>query len=309
MTVNEAFQRIRDIRERALADASARTAQLDAEYPDIAAVDSELSRTGEKIAGAVFSPDCESLIASIRSENESLQQRRRELLGKHGIPLDFDEPRFSCPICGDTGYDGKKYCVCVRRMCSRDCYERSGLGQSLLVQTFENFSLKYYGGADREKMETVLDVCRDFADTFGGGDNLLLIGGTGLGKTHLSSAIAQRVIDSGYSVVYDSAQNVFDCYERVRFAHEAGDTERYLTCDLLIIDDLGSEFTTQYTSAVLYRIVNERLIKGKSTVLSTNLDNKELKKRYGDRIYSRLLGNYGTCVFAGSDIRLLKLGE
>ena len=153
MTVNEAFQRIRDIRERALADASARTAQLDAEYPDIAAVDSELSRTGEKIAGAVFSPDCESLIASIRSENESLQQRRRELLGKHGIPLDFDEPRFSCPICGDTGYDGKKYCVCVRRMCSRDCYERSGLGQSLLVQTFENFSLKYYGGADREKME------------------------------------------------------------------------------------------------------------------------------------------------------------
>ncbi len=310
MTATEAMLKKSALREKALADAYKKTELLDANYPDIAEIDKELSSVSRLIAAAVANKNCGEEIEKIKNRNLELQETRRKKLASYGLDENYDTPVFSCPVCSDTGYDGKTFCSCVIKMCARDAYLSSGLGKASLGNTFENFSLKYYGGKDRENMSDVLDTCLHFADNFNGdGANLLFTGGTGLGKTHLSSAIAQRVIDRGYTVVYESAQNVFDVFENIRFGRGEGDTNRFMECDLLIIDDLGSEFSTNYTSSVLYQIINTRLMNGKSVVLSTNLGGKELSKRYGERIYSRLLGSFDTCVFSGNDIRLIKLGE
>ena len=309
MTASEAMQKKSALREKALNEAYAKTLALDEKYPDIAEIDKELSLVSSRIVSAMRSENCEDEINRIRERNLALQEARRQKLLSYGVPEDYDTPVFSCPVCSDTGYDGKTFCSCIIKMCAVDAYLSSGLGKALLDQTFENFSLKYYGGKSREEMSGVLDTCLDFAQSFGTGANLLLTGGTGLGKTHLSSAIAQKVIDKGYTVVYESAQTVFDAFESVRFGRGNDNTDKYITCDLLIIDDLGTEFSTQYTASVLYQLVNQRLINGKSLILSTNLGGKELLKRYGDRIYSRLLGSFDTCVFSGNDVRLIKLGE
>lgn len=309
MTASEAMQKKSALREKALNEAYAKTLALDEKYPDIAEIDKELSLVSSRIVSAMRSENCEDEINRIKERNLALQEARRKKLLSYGIPEDYDTPVFSCPVCSDTGYDGKTFCSCIIKMCAVDAYLSSGLGKALLDQTFENFSLKYYGGKSREEMSGVLDTCLDFAQSFGTGANLLLTGGTGLGKTHLSSAIAQKVIDKGYTVVYESAQTVFDAFESVRFGRGNDNTDKYITCDLLIIDDLGTEFSTQYTASVLYQLVNQRLINGKSLILSTNLGGKELLKRYGDRIYSRLLGSFDTCVFSGNDVRLIKLGE
>lgn len=309
MTVNEAMLQKNAQREKALSDAARKTEELDEKYPDIAEIDKELSSVSAQIISALSSENCSERIEKIKERNLSLQELRKEKLISYGISPQYDTPAFSCPVCSDTGYDGKTFCSCVIKACARDAYLSSGLGKALLDQTFESFSLKYYGGKAREDMSDVLDICLDYASSFGNGANLLFTGGTGLGKTHLSSAIAQRVIDKGYTVVYESAQNVFDDFETVRFGRGTADTSKYLNCDLLIMDDLGSEFSTQYTASVLYQIINQRLMNGRSVILSTNLGAKELSKRYGERIYSRLLGSFDTCVFAGSDIRLIKLGE
>lgn len=309
MTASEAMQKKSALREKALNEAYAKTLALDEKYPDIAEIDKELSLVSSRIIGAMRSENCGDEINRIKERNLALQEARRKKLLSYGVPEDYDTPVFSCPVCSDTGYDGKTFCSCIIKMCAVDAYLSSGLGKALLDQTFENFSLKYYGGKSREEMSGVLDTCLDFAQSFGTGANLLLTGGTGLGKTHLSSAIAQKVIDKGYTVVYESAQTVFDAFESVRFGRGNDNTDKYITCDLLIIDDLGTEFSTQYTASVLYQLVNQRLINGKSLILSTNLGGKELLKRYGDRIYSRLLGSFDTCVFSGNDVRLIKLGE
>ncbi len=309
MTASEAMQKKSALREKALNEAYQKTLALDEKYPDIAEIDKELSAVSSRIIGAMRSENCESEIESIKEQNLRLQEARRQKLLSYGIPEDYDTPVFSCPVCSDTGYDGKTFCSCVIKMCAVDAYLSSGLGKALLDQTFESFSLKYYGGKSRDDMSDVLETCLDYANNFGTGANLLLTGGTGLGKTHLSSAIAQKVIDKGYTVIYESAQTVFDAFESVRFGRGNDDTSKYLTCDLLIIDDLGTEFSTQYTAAVLYQLLNQRLVNGKSVVLSTNLGGKELLKRYGERIYSRLLGSFDTCVFSGNDVRLIKLGE
>ncbi len=309
MTASEAMQKKSALREKALNEAYQKTLALDEKYPDIAEIDKELSAVSSRIIGAMRSKNCEEEINRIKERNLALQEERRQKLISHGVPEDYDTPVFECPVCEDTGYDGKTFCSCVIKMCAVDAYLSSGLGKALLDQTFESFSLKYYGGKSRDDMSDVLDTCLDYANNFGTGANLLLTGGTGLGKTHLSSAIAQKVIDKGYTVIYESAQTVFDAFESVRFGRGNDDTSKYLTCDLLIIDDLGTEFSTQYTAAVLYQLLNQRLVNGKSVVLSTNLGGKELLKRYGERIYSRLLGSFDTCVFSGNDVRLIKLGE
>lgn len=310
MTTAQALTNLAVNREKALAQAREKTAYLQKTYPEIAEIDSELASVSSLIVAAIGKSDCLQRIEEIKERNLFLQKKRGEILASYGLSPEYDTPVFSCSVCNDTGYDGKTFCRCVIKNCAKDAYLSSGLGKGLLDRNFESFSLKYYGGEARGNMEYVLDTCRHYADSFNGeGTNLLFTGGTGLGKTHLSSAIAQTVIDRGFTVVYESAQNIFDVFEAVRFGKGEGDTSKYLSCDLLVIDDLGSEFSTQYTSAVLYQILNHRIVNGKAMILSTNLGSKEMLKRYGERIYSRILGSFDTCVFTGEDVRLLKLGE
>ncbi len=194
--------------------------------------------------------------------------------------------------------------------------KNSGLYSLISTQTFDTFSLDYYKGKDRIFIEKNLHILENFADEFSIDkfDNFIFMGATGLGKTHLSSAVAQKVIENGYYVIYESALTLFSDYEEKKFGrNSANDSDyefdKYIECDLLLIDDLGCEMTNAFIISCLYNVINMRLIQHKSTIISTNLQKDELRKRYSDRIISRIFGVYKPLVFCGSDIREQKIRQ
>ena len=314
----------RQRRDAALNEANARRAELHARFPEVAKIDSELAQTGPKIYNAAMTPGAETKIptddeikarmAEIRRETEELRARRAAILEQNGLPADYSEPKYRCSMCSDSGYIKTELCPCYKKAIARAMYEASGLGRANADKTFESFDLRYYTGIDREgrkvreHMEKIYELCKRYAKNFDGTESMLMVGATGLGKTHLSSAIARKVIDKGYNVVYDSAQTVFDTFEAKKYGKDQdADTDRYMDCSLLIIDDLGAEHITPYTVSVLYNLVNTRLSNRKSILISTNLTPTELKTKYESRILSRLLGECKVLQFLGNDIRLLKL--
>ena len=180
----------------------------------------------------------------------------------------------------------------------------------LAAMTFDTFDLKYYKGDDLDIMRTVLAACKKYADTFDGdSSSLLLMGGTGLGKTHISSAIAQKVIERGYDAFYETAPQMFANFEAVRYGRADRAVIEPYNSVLLLIDDLGAESCGNQTSATFFELINRRLLAGKPTVISTNLLPAEIKKRYDERIYSRLMGEYNIMQFKGKDIRMQKIME
>jgi DNA replication protein DnaC len=262
------------------------------------------------MAAALRGGNVDDAVAAMREENESLRRMRGELLVQAGYPADYTDIRYRCEACGDTGFIGTKMCACMRRELVLAGYESSGIGRLMQTQSFDTFSLDYYPAQDRGGMETNYRTLREFAAHFDSrrGENYLLIGTTGLGKTHLSTSVARLVIDSGFDVVYDTAQGVFSAFEAAQFGRDedAGE-EKYLRCELLILDDLGTELTNNFTVACLYNIINTRLNNHLSTIINTNLTHSELRTRYADRITSRLFGEFRPLLFTGSDIRREKL--
>jgi len=209
---------------------------------------------------------------------------------------------------------GIDMCKCPKRELVLAALDSSGLSSLIKDQNFKTFSLDYYKDSDRANMTKVVNTLMAFSDQFSpkNGQSWLFIGPTGLGKTHLSTAVAVELIKKGYDVVYESTQQIMTDYETVRFSsgyssdREMPDLTRYTEADLLIMDDLGTEMTTQYTISCLYNIINTRINRNLSTIISTNLTQKDLRERYSDRITSRLFGEYHPIVFTGSDIRYQK---
>ena len=292
--------------------ADRRSAEVWARDKRIAEIDKELSATGLKLLSAALLDDGKREEAYKRLEADifALREERKKRLVALGLPEDYTDVKYECEKCSDTGYVGIKMCECMKRALTKQSYKTSGLGKYLEDQTFDNFDLSLYPfGEPRELMTNNLEKAKDFASSFDGSSgSLLFMGTTGLGKTHLSSAIAKEVIEKGYSVAYDSAQNVISAFERDRFARE-GDTlksQKYEDADLLIIDDLGTEIHGRSSVSYLYTLINTRLVSSKSTILSTNLTPNELKAQYEERIVSRLFGEYDVFKFIGEDIRLKK---
>lgn len=320
----ENYRRIRAEYEtkyaRAEADADARRAELHAAIPGLAALDAEMSHTGLEIMQAILAggETTERRVAEIRKRNEELQAKRAELLKKNGYPEDYSDVRYECDKCSDSGFVDGKMCSCMRRELILAGCESSGIGKLMNEQNFENFSLDFYRGSQTEysEMEQNLNTVFGFAETFDpeSSENLLITGGTGLGKTHISSAIARAVIERGFDVYYTGVQGLISDYERERFGNSSmvggGEAiDRYFECDLLIIDDLGTEVTNQFSVSCLFNVINTRLNLSKPTIINTNLDGKELRARYTDRITSRLLGEYRLLRFVGRDVRSQKLGK
>lgn len=262
-------------------------------------------------------------LEALRKENLALQEEEEALLLKAGYPANaLDEVPF-CPLCNDRGWKGSVMCSCLKRFCQEEQIKSLSSLLSLGEQSFENFRLDYYDRqvwsdfrrSPRENMEFILTTCRNYADFFGTYPhrNLFLNGSPGLGKTFLSACIARLVSEHGFSVVYDTAATVFSRFETRKFAKNSEevrqaelDAQRYLTCDLLILDDLGSEFTTPFVQSALYEIINTRLMEGRRTVISSNLNLEGIRNRYSPQVASRLEGEYLLMAFFGQDIRLLK---
>lgn len=258
-------------------------------------------------------------IALYKQESFLLRGELKQELALMGLPPDWLEEDYYCDKCRDSGYVDGKMCSCLKALVAKEQTKELSSMLDLGGETFLNFRLSFYddrpdprtGLSPRQMMEVVLGVCRRFAKDFGQSPaNLFMSGDTGLGKTFLSTCIAHDVAEAGWSVVYATAANCFARFEDEKFSRNdseaSQDVERTLNCDLLIIDDLGTEMTTAFTVSALYRIVNTRLMRRKSTIISTNLRLEELAGRYSAAIYSRIAGEYKTLSFAGSDIRTLK---
>ena len=263
-------------------------------------------------------------IADIRRRNLELQAQRAELLHTLGYEPDALDPTPACTKCGDSGWAGAEMCTCLKELCAQEQMKAlTALLNLTDEQNFDHLRLDVYSdqpwqGVDRsprENMKRVVTVCEGFARRFPDYPlhNLLLSGGTGLGKTFLSGCIAREVSGRGYSVVYDTAISLFSTFEAKKFSRDLGqerqardDTRRYLNCDLLILDDLGSELTTPLAQSTLYEVVNSRLQGSKHTIISTNLSMEQIGARYTPQVVSRLAGAYQELTFYGDDIRRMR---
>ena len=288
--------------------------------PRLAEIERELRGTMGRIVTSALQKGTDPLpaIRVLRDENLELQRERAELLTAMGEPIDYLDDKPACPLCGDTGYRKGQVCDCLKKYYAREQLRELSRLLPLGEASFDTFRFDYYddavwpdyGTSPRANMERNFDVCRDYAYQFSrGSGSLLLSGGTGLGKTFLSACIARVVSDGGYSVVYDTAGRIFSQFEEAKFRGDAegdADAKRCQRCDLLIVDDLGTEMTTAFVQSALYQLVNSRLLAGKSTVINTNLTPPELGVRYGAAVRSRLEGEYTVLPFIGRDIRKLK---
>ena len=318
--MRQALQRFEEDRQRRQTQYQERRERIYARQPRLREIDSQLRSTMSRIITSALrhGTDPRSAVAVLRDENLSLQTEKRELLKKMGLPEDALEETPACALCGDTGYRGGRMCRCLRAYYAREQQKELSRMLDLGSQSFDTFSTDWYpdrydrdiGVTVREHMETVYDICGDFAHQFGRRPaNLLLFGAPGLGKTHLSAAIAREVSERGYSVVYDTAGHVFEQFENQKFTREDAAksyVERVLHCDLLILDDLGSEMTTAFVQSALYQIVNTRLLERRSTIINTNLMPEQIAARYSQQIASRVEGEYQLLPFVGEDIRVQK---
>lgn len=314
--IRAAKQKIAEHRANAIGMYERHIAEVSALIPEFEEIDKQLSRTGLKImAAALAAPNAEANLEAVHAEYDALADRKRQLLCEHGYPADYCDIRYFCPKCSDTGYVDINMCECLRKELIVAALEASGLYSLVETQSFKTFSLDYYEKDDKIIMKQNALRLWDFANSFvpGKSDSFLFIGATGLGKTHLSSAVARILIEKGAYVVYESSITLFGDFEAKRFGNngynsETGeDVDRYTDCDLLIIDDLGCEVTNNFTLACLYNIINTRIMMHKSTIINTNLSQSELRKRYSDRIISRILGEYIPLNFRGFDVREQKL--
>lgn len=289
--------------------AEARRTALAGKIDGLSEIDDALSSTAARIMGAAFAGK-EGLgdrIAGIRRETEELRAARAALLEAHGYPADYTDVHYDCEKCKDLGFVETKMCECFKRALVLRGYETSGLGALIGKQTFDNYSLDYFAGEDRERMRQNFAKIRSYAENFSkSSDSLLLMGGTGLGKTHLSSALAKVVIDRGFDVLYTSVLNMIAEFEKAKFRGEQDDTDRYFSAELLIVDDLGTELGGSFTESCLYNVIDTRICKGLPTVISTNLTAAQLSERYTGRLFSRLLGVYKPLLFCGRDVRFEK---
>ncbi len=258
---------------------------------------------------------------AIKERNQALIAEKADLLKAHGYAADFLKPIYTCSMCKDTGRIEHEYCSCFKQAAISLLYKQSTLDKILQVENFENFDLRYYPKESDgihpytpyENMSNILNKTKSFIETFDKeGGNLLFYGETGLGKTYLSNCIAKALLDRQHTVLYQTSIHLFEevCGDVIMKKNQNPDsreTYRYLySCDLLIIDDLGTEFTNSFVSSELYDILNTRMRERKSTVISTNLNLQELTERYSDRITTRIFAEYKVYNFYGDNIRLAK---
>ena len=307
-------QEIAGRRQRALADYESRVLEMSSVLPEAYELNRQISMTGPKSMDAVMANRLDDrTLETIRKENADLRAKLGRLLEKNGYPADYMDLKYTCGKCSDTGYVGIEMCSCMKEALARAEFESSGLARLAKTQSFESFDLSFYTGRDLELMKINLEQLRSFADSFSESttDSFILLGATGLGKTHLSTSVAARVIERGYSVIYETAQDVISVFEQKRFGGDyLSDRDRqYTECDLLIIDDLGVEVSNQFTVSCIYNVINSRLVRGKPTIINTNLTQGEMRQRYADRITSRIFGEFRPLLFTGLDVRQQKIGR
>lgn len=249
---------------------------------------------------------------ALKAELETIKEKKKALLVQNGFPADYLEMQYTCPICKDTGYANRQKCTCLKNKLLSVTYAQSNIAGLLKTDNFDTLSEKYYEGDDLQRFRDAVSICRNMIDHFETNkENLLLFGNVGVGKSFLSCCIAKELLDKGYSVLYFSSENLFHILKENDFGKDSKENlytslEDIYNCDLVVIDDLGTELTNSYISAKLFSLINERILRNKSTIISTNLSLKDLRELYSERIFSRLSTKYKLCKLSGPDIRIKK---
>ena len=292
---NEIFQRLPRLREIDLQRRS-----------NVAGLISEALKNGT---------DIQMAMRIAKEENQKLDCEERELLSSLNLPEDALKEKYICNYCRDTGYENGKICRCIQEQAVLKQKKQLSVMLDITEQSFDRFNLDLFdnqigpdGESDRSRMEMVRNVCMDFCDHFKNhADNLFVSGPCGTGKTFISGCIAREISNQGFSVCYDTAAHIFSVFQAERFTNDetAADlAQKYLKCDLLILDDLGTEYTSASTISSLYTIVNQRMVEKKSTIINSNLTLEGLKGKYSPQIYSRIAGSYRYIYLTGKDLRL-----
>lgn len=283
-----------------------RIKEIESKFPEIARVNKILSGTVKEIAQAMTESNVGEIIGKIADKNLEAQKARRQLLVSFGYPEDYLDVHYKCEKCGDTGFVNGNRCTCLETLARKYSIEQLHKDCHIALNDFSQFDLNVYPEEHRQEMKAILDMCVNYAETFSTqSDMMFFFGGTGLGKTLLSSAIAKRVLERGFSVAYDSLSNFLRKIEQEHYGRSEGDTvDMLLSADLVILDDIGSEFRSGFNDAQIYDIINSRINYRLPTIVSTNLSYKELNTRYNERIVSRLLGMFVPVEFRGRDVRM-----
>lgn len=318
---SKAMEQIKSRRLNAKITADQRYKEISEKIPEFLALQRTLASVNKKLSMAIFdkSADTAKAIEKIKQENLSCQAKLNALLTEHGYDTDYLIPPYFCKKCQDTGFVSGRRCACLNQLISRLSNDELSKTAPTGDISFANFDVNYY---PKEKMENGVSpyelMCRNYkfcvsyAENFSTkSQSILMLGNTGLGKTHLSLAIAKQAIKQGYGVVYGSVVDFIRDINNEQFGKDSeNDTLKMLVnADLVILDDLGAEFETSFSTSALYSIINTRQNSGLPTIINTNLTPKELEQRYKDRIVSRLFTGFKVLRFAGKDIRQLKINE
>lgn len=316
-TLHQAEAELEFLRKTQIEKNEVRKKQFYKKFSKAKDIESQLSRTAINSAKAILSgANAKEKLIELKNKNLSLQKELEALLISANLPTDYLDVKYNCNKCNDMGYIDGIMCDCLKNLIKKITYKNLNRLSPLSLSTFEAFNINFYPDKDssdgvniKSHMARVFNFCKNYASTFSkNSENLFLQGATGLGKTHLSLAIANSVINSGYNVIYTSAPNILSKLEKEHFNHNFHDeeTEKHLTeCDLLILDDIGTEFQTSFSSAMIYNIINSRIMTQKPTIISTNLSFKEIQSAYSKRLVSRIMGSYKRLFFIGNDIRQL----
>ncbi len=284
-------------------------------FPEAKEIEKELSLTSIEVAKAILrGSDSSCELYKLREKNKILRKKLSDILKSVNLPEDYLEIKYNCEKCQDEGFIDGIMCDCMKDMLKKEAYDRLNDFSPLDISSFKNFSIDYYSDSSqngeqspKKRMSLILNFCKEYAANFKkDSPSLLMTGSTGLGKTHLSLAIANEAIDKGFGVIYSSAQNMISNMEKEKFKgfFDYNPSEKYYSeCDLLIIDDLGTEYSTSFSSAAIYNVINSRIMRRKPTIISTNLSMRELEKYYNQRMVSRIIGNNIRLEFLGTDVR------
>ncbi|MDE5619217.1 MAG: ATP-binding protein [Ruminococcus sp.] len=307
---------IQNRRRNAITESERRTDEINNKIPQIKVINDTIFNTGQKAVKIIFAEKNKDVqqkkIEQLKRDNLEAQEFSRRMLLSNGYPADYLDIHYTCKKCNDTGYYNNSMCECFTKLCGKLEADEINKHSQLELSSFDTFDLSYYSGSDYFTMEKILDAMKRYAKNFTEHSKSLLISGkTGLGKTHLSLAIANMVLEKGYSVVYDSAANILHEIEKEHFSREhiSEMTDLVMETDLLILDDLGTEHTTPFYSSTIYNIINTRLNRAKPTIISTNLSKYEITNRYDARVSSRLFTMYVRFEFSGTDVRFQKQRE
>lgn len=312
--INIAYSDIRSKNKNRLRE---RREEIDSKLPQISEIDRKIGRLSAELSLSAIRGNTltDKDFSDLKEKITSLRADKYELLVSNGYPMDYLELKYDCPLCKDTGYIGRDRCSCYKEKMSRLYLKDSNLNKILDKNSFKNFSLSFYSNENsgyekdspKKNMERVLSACYKFIEEFqNSNENLLFYGTPGTGKTHLSHAIAAELLKAGYFVLYKTSEDLIQDLRDIRFNKDNYREEVLDYCDLLIIDDLGTEGNNAFSSTEFFNFLNKRLLNEKKLIISTNLELDDILKNYDDRITSRLLGNFTIYKFYGDDIRVKK---